>query len=137
MLLEKMFLCCGIVIPEIKRGNGTRRIWFEWNWIIRITYMNILVSGNWYSRRRKLFDWLIYNLSGIAVLSSAEPLCGAVAGFTMPQYLIGFHQSINDSSVFFWLDSTDTNDGIFIYKQNFRNKKRKPASWNSGFVMEA
>jgi hypothetical protein len=31
MLLEKMFLCCGIVIPEIKRGNGTRRIWFEWN----------------------------------------------------------------------------------------------------------
>ena len=47
--------------------------------------------GNRHSGGGKLFDWLVYHLSGSAVLSSPEPLCGAVAGFTMPQYLIGFH----------------------------------------------
>ena len=31
----------------------------------------------------------------------------------MLQYLIGFPQSINDSAVSFWPDSTDTNAGIF------------------------
>ena len=71
--------------------------------------------GNRHSGGWKLFDWLVYHLSGSAVLSSPEPLCGAVAGFTMPQYLIGFHQSINDSAVSFWPDSTDTNAGIFNY----------------------
>ena len=71
--------------------------------------------GNRHSGGGKLFDWLVYHLSGSAVLSSPEPLCGAVAGFTMPQYLIGFHQSIIDSVVSFWPDSTDTNAGIFIY----------------------
>ena len=69
--------------------------------------------GNRHSGGWKLFDWLVYHLSGSAVLSSPEPLCGAVAGFTMPQYLIGFHQSINDSAVSFWPDTTDTNAGIF------------------------
>ena len=69
--------------------------------------------GNRHSGGGKLFDWLVYHLSGSAVLSSPEPLCGAVAGFTMPQYLIGFHQSIIDSVVSFWPDSTDTHAGIF------------------------
>ena len=71
--------------------------------------------GNRHSGGWKLFDWLVYHLSGSAVLSSPEPLCGAVAGFTMPQYLIGFHQSIIDSVVSFWPDSTDTNAGIFNF----------------------
>ena len=71
--------------------------------------------GNRHSGGWKLFDWLVYHLSGSAVLSSPEPLCGAVAGFTMPEYLIGFHQPTIDSAVPFWPDTTDMNAGIFIY----------------------
>ena len=74
------------------------------------------VIFNRHSGGEKLFDWLVYHLSGSAVLSSPEPLCGAVAGFTMPQYLIGFHQSINDSAVSFW---PDTNAGIFSCEEKW------------------
>ena len=85
-------------------------IWTEYSRLRKPWFRNF---GNRHSGGGKLFDWLVYHLSGSAVLSSPEPLCGAVAGFTMPQYLIGFHLSINESAVSFWPDSTDTNTGIF------------------------
>ena len=69
--------------------------------------------GNRYSGGGELFNWLVYHLSGIAVLSTPDSLCCAVAGFIIPEYLIGFHQPIIDSVVSFWPDTTDMNAGVF------------------------
>ena len=61
--------------------------------------VNILVSGNLDSgiletdipEEGNSLIGLFTTYQVVRVLSSPEPLCGAVAGFTMPQYLIGFH----------------------------------------------
>ncbi|MCI7227938.1 MAG: hypothetical protein MR499_12240, partial [Lachnospiraceae bacterium] len=67
--------------------------------IYYLNQMNILVTGNLDSgiletdipEEGNSLIGLFTTYQVVRVLSSPEPLCGAVAGFTMPQYLIGFH----------------------------------------------